>query len=166
MIEFSQDYAFTVTFNRKFQELTTDQQYRKMDPWLYNYMLAYGRQHRNFTKVNMKITMVFELTSNANIHAHGIIRFPTEWLIKDINIYFRDMFRSFCTSKTAFGVRTEENNNKFFGFVNIKPCEQFDGWLAYLTKSLGDFTKATGHKPIVADDLACFDAETILNYHS
>lgn len=165
-INYSVDYAFTVTLNRKFNELTTDQQAESMSPWIFNYMLAYGRNLPQFTGRNMIITSVMELTTNANIHIHGVLKFPIEWLIRDVNIWFRDMFRTKRRLVKAFGISREVDKSEYFGFVNIKPCDDLQGWKKYLEKNFCSFVASTGRRPIISDEYSLFDAEQILNYHN
>lgn len=165
-LNYSVEYAFTVTLNRRFNELTTDSQIENMNPWLYNYMLAYGRDMKHYTGRNMLITSVLELTQNANIHVHGIVRYPMEWLIKNVNIWFRDMFRPKKRQVLAFGIGRETDKSQYFGFVNIKPCDNLLGWTDYLRKNFKEFLEATGRRPIMSDDFMCFGTEEILLYHN
>lgn len=136
-VGFTQAYAFTVTLKPVLFRYNADEQVRKTASELETYING----------MSSEFTLVAELTKNANVHYHGIIKFPIN-RITNINKYWKDKFR----------------NHKLFGFVDIKVMDDEDGWIDYISK---DFVETNNSLcfPIISDSLASFPLGVFPWYH-
>jgi len=132
----SQAYAFTVTIHPRHYKNIAEVQYETTYKAL---LLALLPQ--------CLLTLVCELTKNANVHYHGVLKVPLH-KYKDVNKWFRDLFRG----------------SKLFGFVNLTPITDEAGWFAYLTKDLAHTSKVMSRRPILRDDLNLFTEDLRASY--
>lgn len=110
---FSVDYAITVTLAPKIYRASPPIQYRETIIELTSILLKLG-----------EFVIVPEVTKNYNVHYHIICKIPLsdKRKRKGAEYYIRNAFR----------------NTKFFGFINIKQCDDVSGWEEYMFKDLPD----------------------------
>jgi hypothetical protein len=107
--EFTQSYAFTITLLPKFNKLTTRRQLHRT----YEYVLEFLQPH--------KVSLVYELTKQMNIHYHGIINFKYSVIRDKVPIlYWYNLLRRQST----------------VGYTVLKPMEDEEGWKEYITKDV------------------------------
>lgn len=118
------EFAVTFTLKPVMHRYPAEQQYDRSASLLTQELQSRG----------MRVTLVAELTKNADIHYHGIIRVPAQ-VTRDVNKYVKDMFRT----------------SKIFGFSNIKMCDDLPGWIDYISKDLLHTHMVIGRRPILCD---------------
>lgn len=123
-------YSFTVTLKPNLYKDTANIQYD----------LTVKRLRHIIASLDCTATIVAELTSGWNIHYHGILQFE---MIPDIDYNQRSLMKVF----TDYF-----RNHRHFGFVNIKPITDEQGWIDYMSKDLDDFYNILGRGPIIKDD--------------
>lgn len=130
---FTQAYAFTLTLKPKLFTKIAEEQYD----------ISYYHAYLSLLKLTSKVTLVAELTKNANIHYHGVIQFPIN-KYRNINKMFKDTYR----------------NDKLIGFVDIKVMVDEPGWKEYLNKDIEGFKQTMLRPPVIVDTHDFFPKNT------
>lgn len=125
------NYSFTVTLKPSMYRYEPEEQFDMLYRELF---LIMKRLSNNFT-------LVTELTSNYNIHWHGIIELhhKKKWY---------SVFR-----------KTDK-----FGFTCCREIYDMTEWKKYISKSLGETMANIGRPPILNDDYKVFDIAEQLCY--
>jgi len=132
-------YCLTITLKPKMYLYESEIQYDR------TYMYIVNRL--NCAIGNGKLTMIAELTKNSNIHYHSVITHS----IKDgryIGKIINDIFR----------------RDEFVGFVNIKPLDNENGWIDYISKSFDQFYIDNDRRPIIIDQFNYFSLKVMMQY--
>lgn len=130
MSEFSQNYAITVTLQPKLFKQSIEQQYDALQEDI--------KEIKGDS--NIMISLVVELTKSYNIHAHGFICARS----KIAKRYIHDKFRKRIST----------------GFIYLKPIDNHDVWLKYVTKNIEE-TRSTIYcrPPVLVDELEVIPSE-------
>lgn len=125
------DIALTVTLRSSQKKLDAEGQYALTASKLLNKLR------------NCKHTTVAELTSNYDVHYHSILSIPLDKCCNKSPLrYIKDVFRL------------------DFGFTCVKQVEDYDGWISYLQKDIGNTSKVLSGT-ILKDDYQVFDKFTL-----
>lgn len=119
-------YAFTQTLNSRYlgKKTSTEQ-----------YDLTHELLPKIYTAAGCKnISMVAELTKNADIHYHGTFTYPGYNLMKVIYI-LKNVMRKY----------------KEFGFAMYKVVDDEEGWVDYLGKEIEQTQEMLGRRPIICN---------------
>lgn len=114
----SVDYALTVTLNPKVFRSVPPMQYRE------TYSALEMILHDN----GYKYVIIPELTpKNQNVHYHIILKtyILPEYKKKGLMYHIRNLFR----------------NTKLFGYIDLKQCDDTQGWIKYMLKELPETIK-------------------------
>jgi len=130
----SQQYAFTVTLNPRLYNENSEIQYDNTSV----------RLLQKLSLISNNVTLVAELTKSCNIHYHGIIDFKIYNKEASLMRKFYDHFR--CRHKNKHVCDCD------FGFVHMKPIDNYPIWKDYITKSLTETRKAINRPPVLHDD--------------
>lgn len=122
-------YAFTVTLKPVMFRRSIEEQYDS----------TYLELSTRLKSLPCKLTMICELTSNYNIHYHGIIVFITKSRSHEKD--FKDLFRK----------------SQIFGFTNIKQVDDFNGWVDYIKKDVTVSVKIINRPPVIIDEHDLFN---------
>lgn len=124
-------YAITLTLKPTQYKKTPEEQYRLLEDALFEI------NHK--CKSWLKMDILCELTKNYNIHAHGIFIFNLgNHKLKHVHNLFRD--------------------SKIFGFIYIKPIDNYNVWYDYITKSRLHFLQQMDKcVPIILNELGTLD---------
>lgn len=125
--EKTHEYAFTITLKPPLYRFNLREQIEKTKDKLLK-MCNYVAQ----------FTLVAEVTKNFNIHYHGIVNFEVDYKFTNNEQYcaeFKDVFRK----------------SKDFGFICIKPIDNFPKWVAYILKDRKRTFELTRTHPLLCD---------------
>lgn len=122
----TQQYAFTVTLSKKMHHQYTNHDQLSITSDSLKRMLENITDSKNYC-------LIAELTQAHDIHYHGIIRFRLNRFTCPINAFYNNF----------------KNNSNKFGFVNIKPIDDYNGWKEYLCKELNSFKFKLNKRPII-----------------
>lgn len=123
-LQYTQDYALTVTLQPKYHKLAVEEQYDLLNNRINDIL----KQNRF-----VKITLIVELTKSFNIHGHGFIK------IKLSRTSLRQMYDIF-------------RNDKIIGYVYLKPIDDHVKWLDYTTKDIKQtMINCLSRDPIIID---------------
>lgn len=124
--KWSYDIALTVTLRSSHKRLDAEGQY----------VLTKEKLLQKLS--NCKLTLIAELTSNYDVHYHGILRIPIDKCKNKHPLrYIKDVLRS------------------EFGFTCVKEVDSYAGWVEYLQKDIEETSKVI--YPILKDDYDIFD---------
>lgn len=132
----SQEYAITITLAPKLRRLNTEDQEEIFRESIIE----------TLNQSSAKASLVFELTQNMDIHAHGFIKVPIH-PTRPAKQIICNMFRR----KTATG------------FICVKVVEDYQTWYSYCIKDMKE-TYENGITPIQIDDLKIFLLENPIYY--
>lgn len=127
-VQHSVDYCVTLTLVGASRRLRTHEQLSQSSRLVLDILL----------KHNIYATFTYELTTNFDIHYHGIIKVPlsSSKKIRNMVMYIKDLFR----------------RNKLIGFTCVKVCEDYHGWVEYIKKDIHYSYKNMGVYPFIIDD--------------
>lgn len=124
-------YSITQTLNsRVMGKIDSPEQYDKTHEHLINILRSIGAK---------QISMVCELTRNADVHYHGMFTMPCASL-----------------DQVRYKVNNRIRKCKYFGFRQIDLVTDEPGWIDYIRKDLIHTHQLLARMPIVCDDLNAF----------
>lgn len=119
-------YAYTITLRSQLYKLNPEDQYDKT--YLHIASLLKG--------LICTVDLVAELTRSCNIHYHGIIQFNNINSKQNLQLMFRNIFRS----------------DKYVGFVDIKQITDEEGWLNYIIKDIPSTRNSINRPPLILNE--------------
>lgn len=116
----------------------------KMNPDLVQYDLLFSELNE-IKLMDARITFITEYTKCGNLHFHGIINFELPKRGSCMNRY-KQHFK-------------DKRLSKYFGYMEMKQIDDYDGWLNYIIKDLQLTYDKLEHQryPVVRDDFGIFD---------
>lgn len=126
--EITQDYAFTITLKPPLYRFNLREQIEKTKDKLLK-----------MTNYVAKLTLVAEVTKNLNVHYHGIVAFEKE-----------DQYHG-CSEQYCAAFKDVFRKSKDFGFICIKPIDNFPKWVAYILKDRKRTFALTRTHPLLCD---------------
>lgn len=118
-------YAFTITLQSKMFKYTPQEQYDH----------TYLELCKRLKALGTTLTVIAELTLNANIHYHGVIQFHVK--SKSHLVDFKNCFRT----------------SKIFGYSVLKQIEDEAGWSEYVLKNVRETTMTINRPAIIVDEM-------------
>lgn len=120
---YSQCYALTLTLKPNYYRYTLEEQYEYL-----NNEIKLRLQN------NILISLIAEITTSYNIHAHGIIKISSN--IKNAKKYVYDCVRQ----------------SKIIGHIYVKDIDNYDKWLLYIIKEIKKTKETLNCKdPLIID---------------
>jgi len=135
--EYCQDYALTVTVSAFVKQQKAELQLSATAMLLVQLLQP------------SKMTIVAELTKNFDVHYHCTVapRRASVVKVKNMCKYFVDKFRGI----------------KHFGFICVKPVQDYKGWMDYMKKDLVTTRDLIKMNPVIKDDYSEFKEWTYDN---
>lgn len=142
-------YTFTQTLNNRLVDrMTSEEQYDATYDVLVDFLRQVGCKN---------IVVVAELTQNMIVHYHGFFDLPGKNLIQT-----KYLLRN---SKVKYlKAKGSRHPARFFGFVDIDVCSDFNGWVDYILGDIGPNSRLLNRRPIVIDDIGCVSDSLIFWY--
>lgn len=119
------DYGITVTIRPKWYKMLPEDQFD----------LTVAEITGKLNGYQCKYTLIAEFTKSYNIHFHGILHFTEKQ--KDYIRLLYDIFR----------------NSRYVGFIMVKPVDNYNEWIEYITKDIKETYKTLiCRHPVIRND--------------
>lgn len=106
----SDDFCMTFTLLPNLYKYCPDIQYRMSEKQIYRVMNCLPAE---------EYLLAVEETKDHNIHYHTYVKFPRDYLLRDMKKMIRKLIQNECT----------------LGFYKVKTCYDRENWIAYMHKA-------------------------------
>lgn len=132
IVSYSSEFALTITLHPKMYHMAMIMQRNALQGIL------------NSLQEYCKMSMIVEITTSYNIHAHGVIQVPLNHN-KSVQHIVHDIFRCI----------------KDIGFICVKPIDDSEGWLDYCLKDYHITNTELIENPVIIDNCGFFSPLSI-----